>query len=282
MALRPETARPCAGLFLSEPMQNILYSQEPALTRGWQLGDGHFTTMHARRGRVRLWPLHRARLVDACRRLHMAEPDWTAIDAELAALPDEDDRVVRLTLLRGPGGRGYGIAGCGDTTVALNLAPFPAHYVHWREQGIELGLCEGRLGSSPLLAGLKTINRLEQVLLKAELESRSLAEGVVLNEQGRVMEAVTANLFWRQGETVFTPVLATGGVHGTLRAWVMHELGARVQQVGAEPEALYRADEIWLTNALMGLVPVHTFAGRPLPGDYSMTRALQHRYEQID
>ncbi|WMC12221.1 aminodeoxychorismate lyase [Oceanimonas pelagia] len=261
-------------------MQTLLDST--ALARGWQLGDGHFTTMHARRGRVRLWPLHQARLMAACRRLHMAEPDWAAIDAELTALPDEGDRVVRLTLLRGPGGRGYGIAGCGATQVALNVSPFPAHYFTWRERGIDLGVCEGRLGSSPLLAGLKTVNRLEQVLLKAELERRELAEGVVLNEAGRVMEAVTANLFWRKGDAVFTPELANGGVHGTLRAWVMGELGERVQVVSAPLEALQDADEIWLTNALMGLVPVCSLAGRSLGGDYSITRALQQRYEQID
>ncbi|WP_107852457.1 aminodeoxychorismate lyase [Oceanimonas marisflavi] len=263
-------------------MQNILHSQEPALSRGWMLGDGHFTTMHARRGRVRLWPLHKARLIDACQRLHMAEPDWTAIEAELAALPDEGDRVVRLTLLRGPGGRGYGIAGCGDTVVALNVSPFPAHYLTWREQGIDLGLCEGRLGSSSLLAGLKTVNRLEQVLLKAELEARELPEGVVLNEEGTVMEAVTANLFWRKGDAVFTPELATGGVHGTLRRWVISELGKQVQEISAPLETLQQADEVWLTNALMGLVPVRTVAGRDLGGDFSMTRALQQRYEQID
>ncbi|MCC4264730.1 aminodeoxychorismate lyase [Oceanimonas baumannii] len=252
------------------------------VTRGWQLGDGHFTTMHVRRGRVRLWPLHKARLSNACHRLHFPEPDWAAIEAALACLPDEGDRVARLTLLRGPGGRGYGIDGCGETVVALNMSPFPAHYAHWREQGIELGECEGRLGSSPMLAGLKTINRLEQVLLKAELERRRLAEGVVLNEAGTVMEAVTANLFWRHGERVFTPELATGGVHGTLRAWVMNELGERVQTVNARPEALHQADEIWLTNALMGLVPVHTFSGRPLAKAFSMTRSLQSSYEQTD
>ncbi|WP_165661816.1 aminodeoxychorismate lyase [Oceanimonas sp. MB9] len=263
-------------------MHYIHHSQEPALARGWQLGDGHFTTMHARRGRVRLWSLHKARLVEACRRLHMAEPDWAAIDAELAALPDEGDRVVRLTLLRGPGGRGYGIAGCGATTVALNVSPFPAHYVTWREQGIALGLCEGRLGSSPLLAGLKTVNRLEQVLLKAELDAQGLAEGVVLNEAGRVMEAVTANLFWRRGDDIYTPELAIGGVHGTLRRWVMTELGERVQQTSAPLAALQQADEVWLTNALMGLVPARSVAGHDLGGDFSMTRALQQRYEQID
>ena len=166
--------------------------------------------------------------------------------------------------------------------MVLNLSPFPAHYLEWRRQGIDLGLCEGRLGSSTLLAGLKTVNRLEQVLLKAELESRQLAEGVVLNEAGRVMEAVTANLFWRKGEAVFTPELADGGVHGTLRAWVMTELEGRVQQVSAPLEALQGADEAWITNALMGLVPVSSVAGRALSGEHSMTRALQQRYEQID
>ncbi|MDV2858691.1 aminodeoxychorismate lyase [Oceanimonas sp. AH20CE76] len=262
-------------------MQTFISSSDNT-SRGWMLGDGHFTTMHQHLGRVRLWPLHKARLIKACRRLHMAEPDWSAVEAALARLPDEGDRVVRLTLLRGAGGRGYGIAGSTETVVALNCSSFPVHYFAWREQGIELGLCEGRLGSSPLLAGLKTSNRLEQVLLRAELEDRGLDEGVVLNDAGVIMEAVTANLFWRKDDAVFTPALATNGVHGTVRAWIINELGDRVQTVNAPLDALYDADEIWLTNALMGLVPVHTFAGRTLQQPFSMTRALQRKYEQID
>ncbi|WP_458734914.1 aminodeoxychorismate lyase [Zobellella taiwanensis] len=263
-------------------MQKIFSEHQEALNRGWQLGDGHFTTLHARRGRLRLWPYHQARLAEACRRLLMAPPDWDALYRQATAAAEDRETVVRVTLLRGPGARGYGIAGCADPTLVINTAPFPQAYLDWRDTGVEIGVCAGRLGHSPLLAGLKTVNRLEQVLLKAELERAGLAEGVVLDQDGHVLEAVTANLFWRRGEHIYTPVLDRGGVRGTLRGWLLDRLGHRVRQVRAPLQELLAADEAWLCNALMGIVPVAAIAGHSLPSSFSTARGLQQQYEQID
>ncbi|GAA3529559.1 aminodeoxychorismate lyase [Zobellella aerophila] len=254
-----------------------------ALRRGWQLGDGHFTTIHAQAGRLRLWSYHQARLAEACTRLQMAAPDWVRLhDMALELIAGGGEQAVRISLLRGPGARGYGIAGCGDTTAVFNCSPFPAHYHDWRQTGIGLGVCRGRLGSSPLLAGLKTINRLEQVLLKAELEQAGLDEGLVLNEVDELVEAVTANLFWRRGGLVFTPDLSRSGVTGTVRRWVIDTLaerGQRVQPIRAGLSALLQADEIWLTNALMGVVPVASLAERVITS-FPTVRQLQCEYEK--
>ncbi|OIN04352.1 aminodeoxychorismate lyase [Oceanisphaera psychrotolerans] len=253
-----------------------------ALSRGWQLGDAHFSTLHARAGRLCHWPYHQARLANACSRLQMPAPDWNRLYADAQAALDGSDQVLRITLIRGPGARGYGIAGCGNTTVVLNSSPFPAHYYQWREQGIAIGVCTGRLGLSPLLAGLKTVNRLEQVLLKAELEANGWPEGVVLDGEGRVMEAVTANLFWREGDRVCTPDLSSGGVCGTLRAWCLDYLGTGLAMVDADLPRLLAADEVWLTNALMGVVPVTAIGERCFASDFNMARELQRAYEEKD
>ncbi|PSJ47811.1 aminodeoxychorismate lyase [Zobellella endophytica] len=265
-------------------MQKIITDNdsEQALSRGWQLGDGHFTTIHAHGGRLRLWRYHQARLAEACARLYLSAPDWRRLHAEALGLLDGSDQVLRISLLRGPGARGYGIAGCGESTVVLNSSPFPVHYYRWRQQGVAIGVCHGRLGRCPLLAGLKTTNRLEQVLLKAELERQGLSEAVVLNDAGELMEAVTANLFWREGERVCTPDLSEGGVCGTLRAWVLDHLGERVAVVRAGPERLLAADEVWLTNALMGVVPVTAVGEQPFPSSFLLARELQRAYEQTD
>lgn len=254
-----------------------------ALRRGWQLGDGHFTTIHGGAGRLRLWSYHQARLAEACARLQMAAPDWARLrETALELVAGHDDQVLRISLLRGPGARGYGIAGCGETTAVINHSPFPAHYHGWRQTGITLGVCRGRLGSSPLLAGLKTINRLEQVLLKAELEAAGLDEGLVLNEAEELVEAVTANLFWRRGQQLFTPDLSRVGVAGTMRNWVIDTLAKRgqaVQVVRVGLDELLLADEIWLTNALMGVVPVASLAGRVVTS-FPTVRELQCEYEK--
>ncbi|MBM7454717.1 4-amino-4-deoxychorismate lyase [Oceanisphaera litoralis] len=253
-----------------------------ALSRAWQLGDAHFSTLHARAGKLRHWPYHQARLMDACTRLRMPMPDWNALHATALAALNGGDQVLRITLARGPGARGYGIAGCGETIVVLNSSPFPAHYYQWRQQGIAIGVCAGRLGQSPLLAGLKTVNRLEQVMLKAELEQNGWPEAVVLDAEGWVMEAVTANLFWRQGERIYTPDLSTGGVCGTLRAWCVDHLGERLTATHAGLSRLLAADEVWLTNALMGVVPVTAIGERVVNSDFMMTRELQQAYEETE
>ena len=236
-----------------------------AVSRGWQLGDGHFTTLHAKLGQLRHWSYHEARLKAACMRLQMPMPDWAQVKAQAQSVIEPNgDQVLRMTLVRGSGGRGYSMQGCGDTQVLLNTAPFPTQYYQWREQGITIGVCQGRLGQSPLLAGLKTLNRLEQVLLKAELDAQHWSEALVLDNQEQVVEAVTANVFWREGETIYTPDLSQLGVWGTMRAWCCDYLGARVIETQALLPQLLAADEVWLTNALLGVVPVLGIYDSPL------------------
>lgn len=264
-----------------------------AVSRGWQLGDGHFTTVHAKHGQLRHWAYHQARLTAACTRLQMPMPDWAAVKARAQACLDvKADQVLRITLVRGAGGRGYSMQGCSGTQVLLNTAPFPAQYSQWREQGITIGVCQGRLGNSPLLAGLKTVNRLEQVLLKAELDAQHWPEALVLNSQSQVVEAVTANVFWREGDVIYTPDLTELGVWGTMRAWCADYLGARLVHTQALLPRVLAADEVWLSNALMGIVPVtdiiesntgtNTKTSHLNVAELKITRELQQAYEQTN
>ncbi|MCV5391118.1 aminotransferase class IV, partial [Escherichia coli] len=81
------------------------------------------------------------------------------------------------------------------------------HYVDWQQNGVNLGVCEARLGIQPLLAGHKHNNRLEQVLAKAEIEHSNFADAVTLNVQNHVIETTMANLFWVKDNKVYTPSL---------------------------------------------------------------------------
>lgn len=256
-----------------------------AVSRGWQLGDGHFTTVHAKHGQLRHWAYHQARLNEACTRLQMPMPDWDLVKAQARAIIEPSaEQVLRITLVRGAGGRGYSMQGCADTQVLLTCAPFPSQYYQWQAQGIAIGVCQGRLGNSPLLAGLKTLNRLEQVLLKAELDAQHWPEALVLDAQQQVVEAVTANVFWREGARIYTPDLSELGVWGTMRAWCADYLGPRLSYTRPLLPRVLAADEVWLTNALMGVVPV---IGIQQPQGHNpfliteliLTRELQHAYE---
>ncbi|MGO4999829.1 aminodeoxychorismate lyase [Oceanisphaera sp. W20_SRM_FM3] len=274
-----------------------------AVSRGWQLGDGHFTTMHAKHGHLLHWAYHEARLSAACMRLQMPMPDWTKVkDHAQALVGSQTDQVLRITLVRGAGGRGYSMQGCAEPQVLLNTAPFPMQYYQWREQGIEIGVCQGRLGNSPLLAGLKTVNRLEQVLLKAELDAEGWPEALVLNAENHIVEAVTANVFWREGEQIYTPDLCQLGVWGTMRAWCTDYLGDRLTITQTPLARLLVADEVWLTNALLGVVPITRILERHAGSnvkttnvkttnvkttnlnvaEFKITRELQQAYEKTN
>ena len=266
-------------------INGVAANQLPVNDRAIALGDGFFTTLQLRRGFPLLWDLHAERLLMTARSLYFKAPDLSRIHdelCELARLQGAQRVTGKVVITRGSGSRGYSIAGCDHPVRIVSLHDYPVAYEGWQHEGIHLAVCHGRLGHTPLLAGLKTLNRLEQVLLKAELEQRGAAEGVVLDEQGFVIEAVTANLFWRRDSVVYTPELRLAGVRGVMRSWVMQALaraGIECREVQASLADLLHADECFITNALMEIVPVRGIEDVRY-NDYSLARQLQATFEQ--
>ncbi|MFQ2538128.1 aminodeoxychorismate lyase [Aeromonas caviae] len=251
-----------------------------ARDRGLAYGDGHFTTMLAREGKAVWWPAHLARLQYANARLGMADQPWDLLAAEVAQLAaGQTQAVVKIVLTRGAGGRGYDCTGCDTPTRIVSLAPYPAHYHGWQQDGITALVCQQQLGDVPMLAGLKTLGRLEQVMLKRELAARGGVEGIVLNSRGFLVEGVSANLFWRRGRTVFTPDLSRAGIDGIMRKRVMamlKQMGIELRVVEAPLESLWQAEEVWLTNTLMGIVPITRIGDVHYPPPV-LIRRLQER-----
>ncbi|PSW01143.1 aminodeoxychorismate lyase [Photobacterium lipolyticum] len=242
----------------------------PVADRAMQYGDGCFTTILVELGKPRLWPLHLQRLQKNVSALYITEPDWGAL-ARLVhqrAASYSDKGVVKVLISRGVGGRGYSAIGCDDTQVVVSDFSWPQHYAQWQQQGIELGVSEQRLGLVPMLAGLKHLNRLEQVLLKRELECNGWQDAVVLDVNGHVMETTASNVFWRNGKIIYTPELDVSGVHGVMRAHVIELIAGTeycLEFVKKTLEGLLCAEEIFITNALMALVPVTRIDGRDFP-----------------
>ena len=250
----------------------------PVDDRGLQYGDGLFETCVLRHGRVELWGRHRQRLLEGCRRLAIPEPAAAQLDAELETLcAGSEAGLVKLIITRGSGGRGY-------------LPPIPAHPrrlfqlhppvvwpdAHYR-QGVRLHLCRTRLGHNRSLAGIKHLNRLEQVLARAEWRDPETAEGLLQGQDGHWIEGTMTNLFLVSSGCLLTPDLSRCGVAGIMRALVL-ELAAglgiphRVQDI--DTATLTAADEVFVTNSVIGLWPV------VVAGDYryrigAMTRRLQ-------
>ncbi|MFC0139249.1 aminodeoxychorismate lyase [Erwinia mallotivora] len=228
--------------------------------RAVQFGDGCFTTARVINGKIMALKAHLQRLALGCERLQIRSPDWVALRHEmLVAASTRSDAVLKVIISRGQGGRGYSALGCGQPGRILMLSDYPAHYHRLRQTGVKLTLSSIRLGRNPLLAGIKHLNRLEQVLIRAELDQTDADEALVLDTDGMLVECCAANLFWRTGEQVFTPVLTDSGVNGIQRQQViflLSEQGISVREVRRPPEVLAEADELFITNALMPVLPV--------------------------
>ena len=237
----------------------------PANDRAIQFGDGCFTTARVVGGKVQKLHAHLERLRQSCERLALTPPDWPLLEQEMTAVAKRAPQaVLKVILTRGAGGRGYSAAGCCQPTRILSLSPFPSFYPQWREQGIELALSPVRLGRNPMLAGVKHLNRLEQVLIRMHLEQTSAHEALVLDSEGWVTECCAANLFWRIGNRVFTPFVDQAGVNGIMRQHILAILRQspwQVEECRVKPQALKEADELLICNALLPVAPVRQAEG---------------------
>ncbi|QQA77668.1 aminodeoxychorismate lyase [Pectobacterium parmentieri] len=238
-----------------------LQEQLLVLDRGTQYGDGCFTTARVCDGEIVWLDRHIVRLQQATERLLFPLVDWESLISEMkqAAL-GRANGVVKVMLTRGVGGRGYSTQSCAQPSRIVMQVDYPVHYTDWRGQGISLNLSPVALAKNPLLAGIKHLNRLEQVLIRAHLDQTSADEALVLDTSGALVECCAANLFWRKGHRVYTPDLSQSGVDGVARQHIIALLvGSDFElQIVSEPiGVLADADEVLICNALMPLVPVN-------------------------
>jgi 4-amino-4-deoxychorismate lyase len=248
-----------------------------ALDRGFQYGDGLFETIAVAAGEPLLWERHVDRLARGAARLGIAMPPPALWRAEAEALCRGAQRaVLKLILTRGPAGRGYAPDGAGAPTRVLCRLPWPEYPATYAQQGVAVCFCETRLSRNPRLAGIKHLNRLEQVLARAEL-SGAFAEGLMTDESGQVIEGTMTNLFAVVDGVLRTPELSGCGVEGVMRAMVLErarELGIAVAITPLTRAELRRASEVFLTNSLIGLWPVQRVQDREYPiGE--ITRTVQ-------
>lgn len=241
-------------------INGVMTSQLSSLDRGLQFGDGCFTTAQVIAGKVRHLPQHLARLARDSQRLGIVFDAWSELEQEINTLAQQSELgVIKIILTRGTGGRGYSALGCTQTQRILSLAPYPTHYAAWQKQGITLMTSPIPLGMNPYLAGIKHLNRLEQVLIKHHLESEGAQEALVLDSTGHVVECCAANILWRKGKQCFTPALTHCGVEGIMKGLVIEALqaeGYHCSQVTQAPAELEGADEVIVCNALMPVIPV--------------------------
>jgi 4-amino-4-deoxychorismate lyase len=229
--------------------------------RGLQYGDGVFETMRVRRGRVRLLEYHLERLAAGCRRLAIAGPSLPALRRELARIAaNRSEAVLKLIVTRGVSShRGYRPTGRERCTRIASLDALPRAALAGGAAPARLRLCATPLGLNPRLAGLKTLNRLESVLARAEWRDARIWEGLMRDVDENIVCGTMSNLFLRRGSILMTPVLDRCGVAGVMRRWVLETAGElRLKPV--ERRVAWRdlsgAEEVFMSNAVVGVKSV--------------------------
>jgi 4-amino-4-deoxychorismate lyase len=236
-----------------------------ALDRGLQYGDGLFETVAWRRGAPRLAEYHLERLATGCDRLGMPRPAEQVLLREMAEAAGAAEAVVKVIVTRGSGPRGYrppAVASPRRIVAGFAACAAPAGPWHAR-------LCATRLGRNPALAGLKHLNRLEQVLARAEWDDPGIHEGLMLDDLGRVVCGTQSNLFLAAAGRLVTPRVDECGVAGVMRravlAWA-RACGLDAAEIHVTVDDLRAADEVFVTSALAGARALASLDGLPLAG----------------
>jgi len=244
-------------------VQNVLSITD----RAFSYGDGVFTTARISQGKVELFPLHIKRLIDSCQQLAIPLTDIEQIISEVEDVAQKFPlAVLKIIISAGQGGRGYSRAGIIKSNVIITVHDIPQHYTAWSKHGITLGDSDFKLGLNPMMKGIKHLNRLEQVLIRAELDERVEDDLAVCDINDHIVEASCANIFWLKDDKIFTPKLTASGVYGLIRGQLLTCL-EHVEIVTVDASALTEATSIFICNCVMGIVPVKQYQNRALALD---------------
>ena len=236
--------------------------------RGLRYGDGVFETLAVVEHQPQLWMRHLDRLETGCRRLGLNAPSRERWQTDVAALALPRFGTLRLTVTRGEGGRGYAPPTAPQATTITQCGAVPERPDHWWHAGVAVRFCDTRLAIQPALAGIKHLNRLEQVLARGEWTDPGIAEGVMEATDGRIIEATSSNLIIDQGDCLCAPATDDCGVDGVMQGWLLDRAaanGAVVKRTAVRRADLWQARGMMLVNSLVGLWPVRALAGQPLP-----------------
>jgi 4-amino-4-deoxychorismate lyase len=236
--------------------------------RGLQYGDGLFETISCVSGRPRWLALHLERLQRGLARLRIAFDQLAALRCEIEALAGGEERcIIKVIVTRGTATR-RGYAPSGDETATRIVSRHP-----WPEQArspaqFRVGVAAVCLSGSPILAGLKHLNRLEQVMAQMECADRQLAEVLMLTATRQLISGSMSNVFLVTEEGLITPDLTECGVEGVMRRVVLESAASAGVRVAIRPvwlQELPAVREAFVTNVRLGVQTVDSLDGRALP-----------------
>ena len=237
-----------------------------ALTdRALHYGDGLFETIAIRHGQPELWSRHWARLQHGAQRLGFQPLSHQLWYSEAQQLCQGVERgVLKLLLSRGSGGRGYRPPQPESAQRLMLRYPWPDYPADYWHHGVRVCECQHPVSLNPRLAGLKHLNRLDQVLARAEWQTPEIAEGLMYDPNGWLIEGTLSNVWLMREGKLYTPALTDSGIAGIMRQLLLEQaaaLGLTCHVQALSRDDLLHAEAVWLSNSLIGLWPVVELVG---------------------
>lgn len=256
----------------------------PADDRGLTYGDGVFRTLVMRNGDPRWWPQQYAKLAADCQALKLAPPPESVCRDDLRRISRiKPDCVVRITITRGSGGRGYAMPIPSVPRRIVSASDLPETPAAAELHGARVRYCKQTLGLQPALAGIKHLNRLENVLARAEWSDPDIVEGLLCDSAGNVIAGTRSNVFIVENEKLVTPDLAQCGVAGVTRELIMASaarqgVACRVENIPRE--RLEAAACVLLVNSVIEVWPVAQIGSRQWR-DFNFARRARKWLDEI-
>ncbi len=237
--------------------------------RGLAYGDGVFRTLSLVNGKCLNWQRHYFKLEADCIALNIRCPSQQVLLEDIATIKAEEDNcIIKIIVTRGIGERGYAPPAVVEPARMMLTSAVPVYPEHYISQGVTAILCTIRLASQPCLAGIKHLNRLENVLARAEWDDPGVAEGLLLDCNGNLIEGTRCNIFMLLDSVLYTPDLSRCGVAGLERERIMelaHELGIKLLVRALPLHYLIQAEVVLLCNSLIGVWQITSFLKKTWP-----------------
>jgi branched-subunit amino acid aminotransferase/4-amino-4-deoxychorismate lyase len=251
---------------------------------GLLYGWGVFTTLRIYEGSAFAFDRHWERILRHAEKARVPVPlegeqAARALDELIAANSTRQGR-ARLTILKGEAGSWRGVSDREADMLIFTSADLP------RTKGdLAITISPYRLLSTGQLAGVKQTAMLENLFALEEARARGYADGVMLNERGEIVSTTAANIFWVQGDEVFTPSLATGCVAGVTRRLVQEIAGRwqlHVVEGSFTVQRLHDAREVFLTSTAHELAIVSSFDMTKYdPKDARITGLISREFQKL-
>ena len=258
--------------------------------RGFLYGDGIFETLRSYKGRIFRLDAHLKRLFCSSRIIKLPiSKEKSEIEDLIYTLLDKNnlkDAYVRLTVTRrmesfglDPGQK----SSSNLVIIARNFTPKPQS---WYKQGIKAVTVKTKQNEFSPLAGIKSLNFLNQIMARLEIKERGADEGILLNTRGHIAEAAASNIFLVSKGRLLTPSLENGVLPGITRQTVLElapELGLKIAETDILPSDLKKAEEAFLTNSLIELVSLIEVDGKPVGcgSPAPITKMLHRAYRNL-